>query len=147
MRYTLGLVCGAVLLLLFSQPSFAEPLDSLSFDEVLDLADQGDQKAEVFLAKAYENGTGVDADRAEAAAWYRKAADQGDPEAMVGLGRILSKGAPGLGKNPEFAVKLFEAAARSGNPDAQNWLGYSYQHGFGVEQSDSAAVEWFRKAA
>jgi uncharacterized protein len=84
---------------------------------------------------------------AEAAKWYRKAADQGNREAMFGLARIVSKGAEGVERNPEVGVRFYEAATRLGHVEAQNWLGYSYQHGLGTEQSDASAVEWYIKAA
>ena len=58
-------------------------------------------------------------DKAEAANWYRKAADQGNPLAMLSLARIISKGAPGVEKKPELAAKLYEAAARQGEVEAQ----------------------------
>jgi TPR repeat protein len=38
-------------------------------------------------------------------------------------------------------------APQLGHVEAQNWLGYSYQHGLGTEQSDASAVEWYIKAA
>jgi len=39
----------------------------------------------VNLGAAYANGTGVPRDLAEAAKWYRKAADQGHPHAKEAL--------------------------------------------------------------
>lgn len=44
------------------------------------------------------------------------------------------------------AFPLLEAA-ESGNADAQNELGYCYQNGLGVEQSDKQAAYWYQKAA
>ena len=41
-------------------------------------ADQGDAGAQVNLGVMYDHGKGVPQDYAQAAAWYRKAADQGD---------------------------------------------------------------------
>jgi TPR repeat protein len=38
-------------------------------------------------------------------------------------------------------------AAEQGNAEAQCQLGWMYQHGHGVEQSDEEAVAWYRKAA
>ncbi len=40
----------------------------------------------------YENGRGVAQDYAEAARWYRKAAEQGDAGAQHNLGLLYAKG-------------------------------------------------------
>ena len=125
----------------------AETLDTLSFDQKLRLANAGDAEGQVAVARAYASGADVTASQAQAANWYRKAADQGNSEAMFRLARIISRGAPGVEKNPEFAAKLYDAAARQGHVEAQNWLGYSYEHGLGIQQSDASAVEWYTKAA
>lgn len=47
----------------------------------------------------------------------------------------------------EKAVRLYEEAAKEGNPDAQNELGGLYYEGKGVEQSFKKAAEWFIVAA
>ena len=120
----------------------AQSLDTLSLDQKLRLAKAGDQDAQIAIAQAYESGAEITVDEAQAASWYRKAADHGNPVAMFGLARILSKGAPGVQKSPEVAANLYEAAARQGHVEAQNWLGYCYQHGLGIQQSDASAVEW-----
>lgn len=127
--------------------AYSETLDNLSFDRKLRLAKAGDEEAQVAVARAYESGEEIDVNKAEAADWYRKAADQGNPVAMFGLARLISQGAPGVEKSPELAAKLYETAARQGHVEAQNWLGYCYQHGLGIQQSDASAIEWYTKAA
>lgn len=44
-------------------------------------------------------------------------------------------------------VYWYRQAARQGNMDAENNLGFSYQHGRGVEQNYAKAVRWFTAAA
>ena len=41
----------------------------------------------------------------------------------------------------------YEKAAEQGNADAQFNLGFMYQDGRGLKQSDEKAVEWYEKAA
>jgi uncharacterized protein len=125
----------------------AQTLEILPFAKKLKLAKAGDEDAQVAVANAYEAGTDTDVNKVEAAKWYRKAADQGNIEAMFRLARIVGEGAQGVKKSPELAAKLYESAARQGHVEAQNWLGYSYQHGLGIQQSDTSAVEWYKKAA
>ncbi|MDP3509052.1 MAG: caspase family protein [Candidatus Melainabacteria bacterium] len=45
------------------------------------------------------------------------------------------------------AAPLLTAAATSGKPQAQRLLGWMYDKGKGVPQSDTKAVEWYQKAA
>lgn len=45
----------------------------------------------IYLGTAYEYGVGAAADATEAARWYRKAADAGDPTGRRELERLLSK--------------------------------------------------------
>src|SRR5215213_78798 len=45
------------------------------------------------------------------------------------------------------ALKLFEAAARKGNPEAQHTLGFMYRDGKGTKRNDAKAIAWYRKSA
>jgi len=45
------------------------------------------------------------------------------------------------------ALKLFEAAAKKGNPEAQHTLGFMYRDGMGTRRDDARALAWYRKAA
>ena len=49
------------------------------------VAEQGDVDAQFNLGWCYYMGEGVPQDKAEAAKWYRKAAEQGDVAAIVAL--------------------------------------------------------------
>jgi len=135
--------------LLAAQPalSAAQTLDTLSFAKKLKLAKVGDEEAQLAVARAYEKGEDTTVDTAEAAKWYRAAAEQGNLEAQFRLGRLVQDGAPGLKQNPEAAAKLYEGAAKQGHVEAQNWLGYAYQHGLGVPKSKENAMLWYSRAA
>lgn len=50
-------------------------------------------------------------------------------------------------KNYQQAYIHFTIAAEMGHADAQNFLGTYYLNGYGVEEDEAAAVEWFQKAA
>lgn len=45
------------------------------------------------------------------------------------------------------AAKWLRMAANRGHTGAQNNLGYLYQHGFGLQQSNGEAFRWYMKAA
>lgn len=109
----------------------------------------------------------------EVATWYRKAADQGLPEAQAEMGRYYlggeywqERGAvhrlPNgewdenaiwiLGcfivRQPDFrqAAKWLRRAAEGGVMPAQFELGYLYVRGDGVEQDLSSSASWWRQA-
>jgi TPR repeat protein len=63
------------------------------------LADQGDAKAQVALARLYVQGRGVVRDHAAAIRWYQKAAEQGDEEAQEALARLYA-----VGRRPALAL-------------------------------------------
>ena len=56
-------------------------------------------------------------DPAQAAAWFRKAADQGDPDAQLALARALRSG-DGVAADPAAALRFARASADAGNTDA-----------------------------
>ena len=61
--------------------AFAEGDYGTALKELLPLAQKGDVGAQFQLGVMYEYGRGVAQDNAEAALWYRKAAQKGLPEA------------------------------------------------------------------
>ena len=97
----------------------------------------------------YDRGDGVPIDYKEAAKWYRKAAEQGHPEAQYNLGVMLGTSGLGRGieKNEKEAAKWYRKAADQGVPDAQYNLGWMYDNGAGVPENDKEAVMLYRKAA
>src|SRR4051794_31338218 len=101
---------------LFVAPAMAEAMggtiETLPFMKKLTLANVGDEEAQLAVGQAYDLGKGIKQSKAEAAKWYRKAADQGNAEAQFRLGRLLHEGAGGLQKDPEAAAKLYQSAAK-----------------------------------
>nr|WP_323667895.1 tetratricopeptide repeat protein [Burkholderia cenocepacia] len=85
-------------------------------------------------------------DAAEAAKWYRRAADQGDPQAQNALGYLYDSGR-GVKQSDTDAFNWYRLAAEQGYANAQNNLGLMYENGQGVRQDDAEAVKWYRLAA
>ena len=109
---------------------------------LLPRASDGDPSAQANIALCYERLLQY----AEAAKWYRKAADQNMAGAQISLGVLYQKGL-GVGKDSAEAVKWWRMAAEAGYDGAQFNLGMAYKEGSGVAQNYSNAVRWFRKAA
>ena len=85
-------------------------------------------------------------DFSKAAAFYQKAADQGNTSALNNLGGLYVKG-QGVPQNFVKAVSLFQKAADQGSVAAQNTLGVMYENGFGVTKNILRAKELYEIAA
>lgn len=110
------------------------------------LAEQGNQRAQVYVAMMYRDGLGVTEDFAEAARWYALAAAAGSANARNGLG-LLYRDGKGVEKDLKEAVRLFRAAAKDGYARAQFNLGLLCQRGDGVRKDIAKAQAWYREAA
>ena len=80
-----------------------------------------------------------------AAAAFRKAAEQGKPDAQFNLGLMYLKG-EGVAQDYVEAKVLFEKAAQQNNVRAQVNLGRMYAKAKGVAPNYGMAVYWFNKA-
>ncbi|WP_437550926.1 tetratricopeptide repeat protein [Sorangium sp. So ce367] len=76
-----------------------------------------------------------------------RAAEQGDVEAQVSLGRIYLKGLPSVPKDAARARAWLLRAAPSQHPSAAYFLGVMSQNGDGVTADPAEAVRWFEIAA
>ena len=98
----------------------------------------------------YRHGRGVRQDEAEAARWYRRAAEQGHGEAQVNLGVLYEAG---LGVRQDYleAARWYRKALECGSAPSRDaaavHLGVLNAEGLGVERDDAAAVEMFKQAA
>jgi len=122
------------------------------FREVAKAADEGGAEDRVAvqvykdLGFVYREGKGVTQDYAEAAKWWRKAAEKGYAPAQCELGLAYYYG---LGVNLDYAeaVKWYRKAVEQGNAAAMCCLGVCYRTGNGVPRDRAEAVNWYRKAA
>ena len=111
-------------------------------------ANPQDGPAMTLIAEIYKDGVSVKRDPAEAARWYRLAADAGDRQATFALGLMLLTGAPGVPKDRTGAATLFEKAAAQGHAGALYNLGVMAIEGDGSSQPDFAkAADFFRRSA
>ena len=84
--------------------------DLKPFEEVKAKAAGGDADSAYQLGLRYYNGDGVRKDLAEAAKWFRKAAEQGFAPAQSDLGRSYHNG-EGVPQDFAEAVKWYRKAA------------------------------------
>jgi TPR repeat protein len=83
---------------------------------------------------------------AQAEAWYRKAAEQGNARAQLNLGMLYNNG-QGVPQDYAQAAQWYRKAAVQGDFLSQSNLGVLYVNGHGVHQDFVLAAQWFRKAA
>jgi TPR repeat protein len=103
-------------------------------------------KAQYNLGIMYQRGEGVQQVFKQAAAWYRKTADQGLADAQCSLGIMYDEG-QGVQQDFKQAVSWYRKAAEQGDAAAQYLLGSMYDKGQGVQQDYKQAALWFQKAA
>ena len=77
---------------------------------------------------------------AEAAKWYRKAAEQDHDDAKCALALCYYTG-KGVEKDIDKAVEWWRIAAEQDHDDALYWLGLCYYNGEGVEKDLKQAVK------
>ena len=104
----------------------------------------GHTESQYLLGRACVKGAAGEPNSIEAAKWFRKAAEAGHGGAQWELTRQL-QAVPGSA----YAGEIFKwslKAAEQGIAEAQHNLGICYAEGCGVEEDETKAVEWFRKA-
>lgn len=97
------------------------------------------------LGQDHYYGKAVQQDYAEAAKWYRLAADQGLVAAMASLGYLYERG-EGVPQDDDEAVKWTRKAADQGDAGAMFCLGEMHKLGNCAPKDFTEAVYWLRKA-
>ena len=104
------------------------------------------RKAQFYLGEAYYYGKVLPQDFRQAAAWYRKAAEQGYPEAEASLGYLYHHGR-GVPQDDIEAAHWYQKASAQGDASAQVELAHMYLFGIGVTRDSKQAAAWYTKAA
>lgn len=112
------------------------------------LAAEGNPRAQVLLARCYENGLGVPQDMEVAAKWLRMAADQKDSEALVKLAYLYELGVGVPGKDAKAVADLMASAAAAGNAEAQFNIALYYSQGrYGYTKDLTQSFTWALRSA
>ena len=89
-----------------------------ALDAFIDLANDGSNKAQHYLAQMYANGQGTETDYESALSWYLEAAHGGLAEAQAQLGQVYADGSIGVAKNLSKSYAWMDIAAAAGNSEA-----------------------------
>ena len=115
------------------------PASMRSIERLRQAAAGDDNGARYQLARVYDKGWNVARDPREAFRWYLAAANAGHSEAAY---RAVSLYLRGHAADDEASAALLHKAAELGHPESEALLGWCYQQGRGVPQSDDQALRW-----
>ena len=127
------------------EPEEARAAAAPLLEEIEALALAGEPGAAFLMGVALDEALGTGAAPAEAAAWYRRAAEAGH---VLGARALGDAYAAGRGVEPDAAraVVWWRRAAEAGDAAAQRRLGEAYAAGRGVGRDAARAAEWLRRA-
>ncbi len=107
-----------------------------AFRKFLALAEHGNAEAQYYIGVMYSEGQGVPQDNAEAVAWYRRAAAQGDANARFIVG-LQIPGQPESGtptSDPAAAVEVSPQAPHADATGLENGIaGYRFRPAMRIE--------------
>ncbi|WP_332718829.1 peptidoglycan-binding protein [Pelagibacterium mangrovi] len=109
-------------------------------------AEAGDRFAQFEVGAILSEGTLVEQDFAQAAAWYERSAAQGFAPAQYRLGSLY-EGGRGVERDLEMARLWYQRAAEAGNRMSMHNLASLYAGGELDAQDFEAAAHWFEQAA
>lgn len=107
--------------------------------------EQGDLWAQFTLGEMHRIGDGVAQDLAEAARWYRMAAEGHYRDADFLLGLMHLKG-EGVSEDHGEAFKRFYSASTGGHREAARCLARMYEVGLGIPHDAKQAAHWLALA-
>ena len=107
------------------------------------------------IGRMYLTGQGAETDIQEAVAWFNKAAEQDNADALYQLGYIYSneeysvvdKAASNRCFLSAYEIYLNTLEVNPNNSEAAYKLGTMYHYGLGVEQDINKAIEFYKKSA
>lgn len=109
-------------------------------------ADEGDHFAQFEVGAILTEGTVVEQDFTQAAAWYERSAAQGFAPAQYRLGSLY-EGGRGVERDLDMARLWYQRAAEAGNRMSMHNLASLYAGGELEGQDFAAAAHWFEEAA
>ncbi len=127
-------------------PAFCQPFTTVTTDRQSMSTGRFSVDRAIQLGNNYLSGHGVNKDQKQAAYWYERAAEAGNPWAQKQIGFCYQVGI-GVPRDPVRAVHWFQLAAAGGLVSARTDLGVAYLWGIGVPKDALMAADLFRGAA
>ena len=127
-----------------AQKKVTEPWDYSP--DLIRRAEAGDPAAQCWLGDRYNDGKGVEKNDELATKWWKKSADQGNPDAQFHMGWRCWDGRGGVARDRVEATRYWRLSADQKNPWSMAALGNAYLFGDGIPQDYKEAVKYFRVA-
>lgn len=164
-QYHIMKVIILILTSIYISAAFATSPEEVS--DYKKMAESGDAFAQLNLGLAYATGDGAPRDHSKAMFWWMKSANRGNTRAQFNIGLAYAKG-DGVKKNFAEAIRWFRRSlqkdemhqdksdrfyeylmrlAESGDPNAQNKIGYAFENGLWFPKNEAEASKWYLKAA
>ena len=107
-------------------------------------ADGGHPMSAFLLGRLYEQGRGVEQSDYRSFKYYQMAADEGQAQAGVKVGKIYLTGNKDLkiDRDYKMAIKYFEIGGLSSWPESQYMLADMYRRGLGVNADRTEGLRW-----
>lgn len=115
-------------------------------ETVRGIANSGNADAQLLVGIMYQMGVGGEEHQADAAYYFRMAAEQGIASAQTYLGKCYLAG-DGVPEDNNKAFEWFEKAAKQGDAEGQFQLGRCYEEGWGTEKIENLAYQYYSKSA
>ena len=109
-------------------------------------ANKGDKLAQFNLSMMYYNGEYIKQSDKKTLYWLNLSAEQGLAIAQVKLGTFYREGYNLVNKDFKKALYWYYEAAKQEWPEGEFYIGFSYFHGLGINQSNKKAAYWMAKA-
>lgn len=122
-------------------------IDENTFPVFLEAAQNGNAIAQYYIAHAYYDGSGVQADKQKAMEWMLKSAEQDHPYAQYACGMYYLTGQEPVQQDTIKGIEWLQKAANAGMPEAQADLAACYLEGRYVEKNEGKGVELLKMAA
>lgn len=131
-----------------NQPKSTEE-DEERFNNYLSSAEGGNVKDMVKVARCYERGLGSDLDLEESIAWYRKAAEKNDNEALYKLANFYCIGVKDIleSNENEYVKYLKKSSDKKYPPAIIDYAVLLNKGNSGVEKDNEKAEEMFKEMA
>jgi TPR repeat protein len=121
--------------------------ESAALEQFEHLARADYSPAQVMMGHVLRKGQcGLEANPADAAMWFRRAAKGGDPHGCFFYAFCLLRGF-GCARDPDGAAVYYGRAIEHGNTDAMVNLGMMLRGGVDVPKDEQKAVQLFKRAA
>uniref|UniRef100_UPI004048870B caspase family protein n=1 Tax=Orrella sp. TaxID=1921583 RepID=UPI004048870B len=127
---------------LFNSEKFDE-----AFPLLLELAKDGNPRAQGTLSRMYINGWGTSKSNREAYYWASRGIEKDDPASQHVMGYINWLGLAGFKKDVDEAIRWFQRSAGTGYENSFGYLALVYEEASHLAGHEQKAFDWHMKSA